>query len=54
MKFHFDIHYSLFDILRFKKNQIQRFINMRDKLSDLLRKSLCSAPAEMFLNTILE
>ena len=35
MKFSFDIRYSLFDILRFKKSlQIQRVTNMRDELSE--------------------
>jgi hypothetical protein len=41
MKFSFDIHYSLFDILRFKKSsQMQRVTNMRDKLSEVLQPLL--------------
>jgi|GEM_PF-7105534 len=35
MKFSFDIRYSLFDILRFKKGlQTQRVTNVRDNLSE--------------------
>jgi hypothetical protein len=35
MKFSFDIRYSLFDILRFKKSpQTPRVTNVRDKLSE--------------------
>jgi hypothetical protein len=35
MKFSFDIRYSLFDILRFKKSlQIPRVTNVSDKLSE--------------------
>ena len=34
MKFYFDIHYSLFDILRFKKTiKCKKFTNARDKRS---------------------
>ena len=41
MKFSFDIRYSLFDILRFKKSpQMQWATNVRDKLSEWNCKNL--------------